>query len=403
MRTDVKIGVAVGLVIIVAVWVYFTIPDKTGEQPPPPSPKEMPATDIDEMLRMEDEEDTSVAGEGPGGVDAARDEGTAPAGGVRDIGTGVSPAPDGSLIASVGEGVITRISPRDSDVYVATAFGDEMDAGMPRRISPVPGRDIGTGQGARISAIGGKTHVIRSGESLWVIAEKEYGPGSGRHWPKIQAANPGLNPDNLPVGKLIRIPVLTPATKAPPTGRPLGAADLAAASVGGGKTYVVVKGDSLWKIAARPDIYANGEQWRRIQKANPGVDLAALRPGMRLIIPPLSSLDSPGVGSAVGPLREPAPMPGPGQKVYVVQKGDSGMWAVSVKHLGDGKYWPAIARMNPGANPSVLRPGQKLVIPSLQEAKELMSGHGSRLPVATPERIPASTASPAGDGEPIFD
>ena len=415
MRTDVKIGVVVGLVIIIAAFLYFKVFDGTPQQPPPPTPREMPPTDIDEIVRMEDEKDTSVAGEGPGGVDAARDEGTVPVDKVRDTGTGIGPGlgPDDSLIAAVGEGAITRISPRDSDVPIAADSGDEMDTGVPREISPTPGigeaipvpvaDDTATGQRAWMPARGGKTHVIRSGESLWVIAEKEYGPGSGKHWPKIQAANPDLNPDKLPVGKAIRIPVLTLVTKAPSVGRPSGAADLAAASLGGGKTYVVVKDDSLWKIAARRNIYADGAQWKRIQKANPGINPDALTPGMRLIIPPLSSLDAPGIGSAVRPLRELAPMPGLGQKVYVVQKGDSGMWAVSVTHLGDGKYWPAIARVNRGANPSVLRPGQKLVIPSLQEAKKLMSGHGGRLLVGTSERIPASTAAPAGDGEPVFD
>jgi LysM repeat protein len=52
-------------------------------------------------------------------------------------------------------------------------------------------------------------------------------------------------------------------------------------------TYTVQKGDSLWTIAARPEIYGNATQWRRLldanrdQLANPN----ALKAGMVLKVP----------------------------------------------------------------------------------------------------------------------
>lgn len=53
-------------------------------------------------------------------------------------------------------------------------------------------------------------------------------------------------------------------------------------------TYVVQRGESLWKIAARPEVYGNGNAWRRIFDANQdllkkGPD--SLREGMTLRIP----------------------------------------------------------------------------------------------------------------------
>jgi len=53
-------------------------------------------------------------------------------------------------------------------------------------------------------------------------------------------------------------------------------------------TYVVQKGESLWAVAARPDIYGRGSQWRRILDANEDVlkgNPNRVRAGMTLKIP----------------------------------------------------------------------------------------------------------------------
>lgn len=53
------------------------------------------------------------------------------------------------------------------------------------------------------------------------------------------------------------------------------------------KTYAVKKNDSLWKIAQRPDIYGNGNKWKKIYDANKDKikNPNRLRPGIILIIP----------------------------------------------------------------------------------------------------------------------
>jgi nucleoid-associated protein YgaU len=48
-------------------------------------------------------------------------------------------------------------------------------------------------------------HVVRGGDSLWNIAAQRL--GQGRLWPRIAAANPGLEPARLPIGLALVVPV----------------------------------------------------------------------------------------------------------------------------------------------------------------------------------------------------
>ncbi|MGF9711619.1 LysM peptidoglycan-binding domain-containing protein [Paenibacillus naphthalenovorans] len=52
--------------------------------------------------------------------------------------------------------------------------------------------------------------------------------------------------------------------------------------------YTVVSGDSLFKIASKSSVYADGDQWRRIYSANKtliGPNPNAIKPGQKLVIP----------------------------------------------------------------------------------------------------------------------
>ncbi len=80
-------------------------------------------------------------------------------------------------------------------------------------------------------------------------------------------------------------PSPAPTLAAPDTVMPAPAtpAYSTAATGATGSTYVVKKGDTLYRIAR--ERYGDGKQWQRIASANPGVSPQSLKVGQNLIIP----------------------------------------------------------------------------------------------------------------------
>lgn len=137
-------------------------------------------------------------------------------------------------------------------------------------------------------------------------------------------------------------------------------------AVGTAASYTVVAGDNgLWMIAEKVYGRGKGHHWRRIAEANPTVRSESLRVGMVLKTPPL-----PTATTDVAVARDPAnfgnvlTQPG-GQTVYVVAKGDNGLWGIAAKPevYGNGTLWKLIEKANPSVDPLRLQPGDKLVIP----------------------------------------
>jgi len=54
------------------------------------------------------------------------------------------------------------------------------------------------------STAGERTHTVKKGETLWIIAQEYYGDGS--KWKLIQKANDIKNPDKLDIGQTLKIP-----------------------------------------------------------------------------------------------------------------------------------------------------------------------------------------------------
>jgi nucleoid-associated protein YgaU len=54
------------------------------------------------------------------------------------------------------------------------------------------------------SAQGQRIYTLQEGDTLYALAKRFY--GNGQQWTKIADANPGLNPDKMPVGQEIVIP-----------------------------------------------------------------------------------------------------------------------------------------------------------------------------------------------------
>ncbi len=109
-----------------------------------------------------------------------------------------------------------------------------------------------------------RSHTVASGETLGEISEKLL--GSYRRYPEIIALNPGLRPEALRAGTVIKIPPMkggSGGAAVPPSNN--------ASSGGGapavpGSDYVIQQGDSLKRIAKRA--YSNFEKWPDIWAAN---------------------------------------------------------------------------------------------------------------------------------------
>ena len=100
---------------------------------------------------------------------------------------------------------------------------------------------------------GGSIYKVKPNDSLWKIAVANYGDGYA--YLKIAKENNLKNPGLLNVGQELRLPVVERATV---VGK-----DLIKPAV---KNYVVVRGDSLWKIAMAN--YGDGYVWTKIWKGN---------------------------------------------------------------------------------------------------------------------------------------
>ena len=167
-------------------------------------------------------------------------------------------------------------------------------------------------------------------------------------------------------------PVQPPPVMAPPPVAPV-------APEAAETEYVVVKGDSLWKIAKR-----NGVTVKAIEAANPGVDPARLKVGQKLTIPAASSPAESAGGMSGSSSTDN------GEQIYIVKSGDT--LSRIAKHYGTTVK--AIESEN-DLSTTRIKVGQKLKIPTQAEAPA---------PAVAPVPAPApTTAPPATDTSPVPD
>ncbi len=166
--------------------------------------------------------------------------------------------------------------------------------------------------------------------------------------PPVEASNPPVQPPAV-------VPAVAPETA--------------------GTEYVVVKGDSLWKIAKK-----NGVTVKAIEAANPGIDPDRIKVGQKLSIP--------GATSAAGSATDMAPSSssgGGGEQIYIVKPGDT----LSKIAKRNGTTIRAIESEN-GLSTTHIKVGQKLKIPAKAEAAPVSA------PAAAPSAAPVA-APPASD------
>lgn len=110
------------------------------------------------------------------------------------------------------------------------------------------------------------TYTIKSGDTFWYLERK-----NGWQYGTLQKLNPGVNPNALKIGQVIKVPKSEQKKKsaaANPVKKP------------NYKTYVIKKGDTFWGLEEK-------NKWPHgtLQKLNPGVNPNELKIGQTIRIP----------------------------------------------------------------------------------------------------------------------
>jgi len=129
---------------------------------------------------------------------------------------------------------------------------------------------------------GPRRYTIKHGDTFWLIAKSEY--GNGAYFGAIQRANPGIDPGRIKAGDSIILPdkndVIAPAAA---TARQPSAADLV---IDPAKQYRVQAGDNLSSISKK--LYGRFDKWAQIYELNKdlfGPNPGALKRDMILALP----------------------------------------------------------------------------------------------------------------------
>lgn len=145
--------------------------------------------------------------------------------------------------------------------------------------SIVPGITTEDGQPKVTRGEGSVTYIIGAGESLWDVAEKQY--GSGYNWVDIADANNLVNPNFVEEGQELTIPDVEPKESTLPSEFST-VEDTTANSIDGA-TYTVQPGDTLWAVAVRA--YGDGYMWVNIASENSLVNPNVIHAGNVLSLP----------------------------------------------------------------------------------------------------------------------
>lgn len=95
---------------------------------------------------------------------------------------------------------VAPVAPRESETAYAGPLNGAPSYYQQPAITQTP---TAAAPPAAASAAGG-SYVVKKGDTLFSIAKANY--GSGNHWQKITAANPGLSPTTLKAGQTIVLP-----------------------------------------------------------------------------------------------------------------------------------------------------------------------------------------------------
>lgn len=168
----------------------------------------------------------------------------------------------------------------------------EPELGAVNPVTKQSGVEGGKVAGATETLSSQKTHVVKTGETLYQIAKEYYGRGD--KWTLIVKANPKVSPTKVRVGDKLIIPaasetVLTPASlvevEKSKTNGVKTDKKVPTTTTGKKRTYKVRYGDTLQVIAH--DQLGSSARWREILRLNKSLknDPMKLRSGMTIVLP----------------------------------------------------------------------------------------------------------------------
>ncbi len=192
--------------------------------------------------------------------------------------TGPNPA-QGQLSQNAASGSSRNSHKNDKDVKKPMKFmeapaapsNDGQASDAAKVTDPAPPQTADAASGVR-------THIVHANETLSGISKTVY--GSSKHYKAIESANPGLDPTKLRPGMVLKIPPLEQAKHI------VKQQSADATSAADGKTYTVQQNDNLYKITRK--LYGNGDKQEalyELNKATIGPDSTKLKPGMVLKLP----------------------------------------------------------------------------------------------------------------------
>ncbi len=135
----------------------------------------------------------------------------------------------------------------------------------------------------------GGIYTVKSGDTLWNIAERQY--KDGYKWVDIAKANKLVNPGQISSGTKLTLPKIEDKKVAMNDQKKVTTSDEqnnktyapAQNKIAVGTNYKVVKGDCLWEIAQRA--YGDGNKWPKIAQANKLANPSIIHSGNVFTIP----------------------------------------------------------------------------------------------------------------------
>ncbi|MGE0481181.1 MAG: LysM peptidoglycan-binding domain-containing protein [Phycisphaerae bacterium] len=244
-------------------------------------------------------------------------------------------------------------------------------AGTPATSTPPPGPatpasgDTGSAVRTPTSRTDGTKHTIKDGDTLAKIAADAY--GAERYWQAILDANPGLDPNRLMVGKTIVLPARDAVVKAVTTPARPSPSDSSAARPPNGTS-------SATPGTRAPSGPAGLTAAERLRLANtpPAARGSTPANGTGPAPPPSAP---PSTGGERAPTLVGAAAPG----TYTVVRGDS-LASIARRLLSSESRWRAIYELNRDklARPEELREGMVLKLPA--DATTGATTRGARRP-----------------------